>query len=270
MRRGRTLHRLAWVLLALSAASFVGVLGSVLLRGFPDLTWPFLSSWPNEATGGGGILPELINTVVMVGMALLVTAPIGLAVAIYQREYRLKPQPALQHLSATWLAAPTIVVALVVYRVAVGWFHWPVSILTGTLALAAINLPFMVSVAQAAIDGVPDSYRQASLALGASRFETVMRVVLPAAASPLIEGLGMAAARLAGESAALIVTAGVNVSRHVGLFSPGETLAVHIWYIRTEGGTLGRDTASAATGVVLLILVTVLLWMSRRLARWFE
>ncbi|NMP22140.1 ABC transporter permease subunit [Sulfobacillus sp. DSM 109850] len=251
-------------------AGFVLVLASVLLNGWPDLTWHFLSSWPDAAAGGDGILPELINTTVMVGLALVITAPLGLMVAVYQTEYRQRRRPPLERVRGTWLAAPTIVIGLVVYRVAVGWFHWPISLLTGTLALAVINWPFMVSISESALGGVPASYRQASLALGASRFETVVRVVIPAAAAPLIEGLGMAAARMAGESAALIVTAGINVSRHWGLLAPGETLAVHIWYLRTEGLAAGRDAASAATGVVLLTLVTVVLWISRRIARWFE
>ena len=270
MKRGMVWHRVAAVLFAIAAAGFALILGSVLWAGLPDLTWHFLASWPNERTGGGGILPELINTGVMVGLTLVITAPVGLAVAVYRREYRMRRAATLNHLRATLLSAPTIVVGLVVYRVAVGWWHWPVSLLTGCLALAVINWPFMVTVAGEALEGVPQGYREASLALGASRWQTIRRVVIPASLAQLVEGLGMAAARLAGESAALIVTAGVNVSRHWSFWAPGETLAVHIWYIRTEGLVLNRDAAAAATGVTLMVLIAVVLWLSRRIARWLE
>lgn len=270
MGRGRLLHHLSALLALVAGVVFFLILFSLVKTGIGALTWHFLVSWPDQATGGNGIFPELLNTAVMVGLALGVTVPLAMGVAVYQREYRLKPAPSLSRLRSTWLSAPTIVLGLVVYRLVVGWWHWPISLLTGVVALAVINWPFMTTVAAGALDAVPDRYREASLALGATRFETVARVVIPAALGPLIEGVGMAAARLAGESAALIMTAGVNVSRHFGLFSPGETLAVHIWYIRTEGVATNRDSEAAATGIVLLLVITVVLWLSRRVARWFQ
>lgn len=269
-RSGRRWSRVAWGLSGLGVLAFGTLLVSLLVQAWPDLTWRFLATWPNEATGQGGIFPELLNTGVMVGVTLLVTVPLGLGVAIYQHEFRGRSHPGIARLGSTWLSAPTIVIALVVYRLVVGWWHWPVSLATGVVALTIINWPFMVAIAEGALAGVPVRYRLASRALGASRWQTVVRVVMPAALAPIIEGVGMAAARLAGESAALIVTAGVNVSRHWGFWAPGETLAVHIWYIRTEGFHAHRDAAAAATGVVLLLVITVVLWISRRAAKWFE
>ncbi len=267
MGRGRRLYGLSAVLAALGLAGFALVLGSLLKSGLPILTWHFLTS-----SGPGGIGPEILNTAVLCAIALVVTVPLGLMVAVYQGEYlrrRSRRVRELDHLRATLMSAPTIVVALVIYRVAVGWWHWPVSLMTGALALAVINWPFMVAVSRSALASVPDSYREASLALGASRFETVIKVVIPAALGNLIEGIGMSLARLAGESAALIVTAGVNVSQHWSLWGPGETLAVHIWYIRTEGLVSGRDAEAAATGLTLMIGISVVLWLASRAARLF-
>lgn len=267
MVRGRRLFGLSAVLAVLGMAGFVLVLGSLLKSGLPLLTWRFLTS-----SGNVGIGPEILNTVVLCSITMIVTVPLGLLVAVYQGEYlrRLSRRVReLDHLRATLMSAPTIVLALAVYRVAVGWWHWPVSLLTGALALSVINWPFMVTVCRAALSAVPDSYREASLALGASRFETVVRVVIPAALGTLIEGIGMALARLAGESAALIVTTGVNVSQHWSLWGPGETLAVHIWYIRTEGVVSGRDAEAAATGLTLMIGISVVLWLANRVAQLF-
>lgn len=266
MRRGRWLHRLSVLLGLLAAGLFAVILASLLRDGLPSLTWHFLVGRPSAA--GDGVGPELVNTAFMVGAALLVTAPLGLLVAIYQYEYGRggRRRRHVDRLRATLLSAPTIVVALVVYRVAVGWWHWPVSILTGSLALAVINWPLMVTVAGQALASVPDSYREASRALGATRFETAWRVAIPASLNTLVEGWGLAFARLSGEAAALIATAGVNVSHHWSIWGPGETLAVHIWYIRTEGVALNRDAQAAATGVVLMALITVVVWVAGRLA----
>ncbi len=246
---------------------FLAIVASLIQEGLPAISWRFLTGWSTSESIG----PELLNTLVMVGMTLIVTIPLGLMTAIYQEEYHYNPAKkrvaTLSRVRATLLSAPTIVVALVVYRIAVGWWHWPVSVLTGVLTLSVINWPFLATLSAQALRGVPDSYRQASLALGASRLQTTRGVVLPAALGFLVEGWGLAFARLAGESAALIVTAGVNVSRHWSLFGPGETLAVHIWYIRTEGVSLNRGAEAAATGVVLMALIAVVVWAFGRLSR---
>lgn len=270
MRRGRWIHAVSAMLSTLVLIVFGALMVGLVRQGFPDLTWQFLTSAPHGPGHMAGIGSEIINTLVMVSISLLVTAPLGMAIAIFLREYRLfYPKTVLRvnRLRATLLGLPTIVVALVVYRIAVGWWHWPISILTGTLTLCVINWPFMVSVSLEALQSVPDTYREASWALGAGKIETVRRVVVPAGLAVLIDGWGLAAARLAGESAALIMTAGVNVAQRWSFWGPGETLAVHIWYVRTEGSFAQRDVESAATGVTLLVLITIILWLSTRLAR---
>lgn len=266
MKRGNRVHALAAGLGLLTAGFFVLILGSLVKDGLPSITWHFLIG----GVGQGGIGPELWNTVFMSGGALLVSAPLGLLTAIYLREYlhrRSLLAREMSRLEATMLSAPTIVIALIVYRIAVGWWHWPISVLTGVVALTVINWPFTTALSRLALDSVPDSYREASLALGASRFATVVRVVVPAALGVFIDGWGLSFARLAGESAAIIVTAGVNVTRHWSIFGPGATLAVHIWTLRTEGVGLDRDGAAAATGVVLLVLISAVIWVAGRLAR---
>lgn len=266
MRSGRAIHRMFAVLAACAAFLLCLMMLSLLREGLPWLTWRFLVSGAPQ----GGIRPEILNTAVMIGLTLLCTVPIGLGVAMYVREYAKRESRILPQMAETLLSTPSVVVALVVYRVVVGWWHWPISILTGVIALIVINLPFMVTVYIASLKGVPETYREASLALGASRWQTLVKVMIPAARASLIEGTGMAAARLAGESAALIFTAGVNVSRHWTLWGPGETLAVHIWYVRTEGTVAHRDGQAAATGVALMLFIALALWLSRRVARWFE
>ncbi|MCY0898184.1 MAG: ABC transporter permease subunit [Firmicutes bacterium] len=270
MNQGRVLHWFA-LLVALGAAIvFLGLLTDTIREGLPHLTWQFLTTAPDERRGGGGIAPEIVNTVVMVGGALLVTAPLGLVVAIYQAEWqgRVHDGGVIDQVRATWLSVPSVVVGFIVYRVAVAWWHWPLSLATGGLALAVMNWPVMVTVSISALKRVPHAYREASLALGATRFDTVRRVVLPAALAELIDGWGWALARLAGESAALIITAGINVSAHWSVWGPGETLAVYIWYVRTEGVGADAGGVAAATALTLMMFIAVTLWLSGRLADW--
>ncbi|MCY0879006.1 MAG: ABC transporter permease subunit [Firmicutes bacterium] len=270
MRRGRLLHHLAFFVMLGAVLVMAGLLLDVVREGLPHLTWQFLTSAPKERGEGGGIGPEIVNTIVMVGGAMIVTAPLGLLVGMSQVEWR--PPHAVvsvfDQVRATWLSIPSVVLGFLVYRVAIAWWHWPLSVVTGVLALCVMNWPMMVSVAVTALRNVPATYREASWALGATRSQTVRRVVLPAALGELINGWGWAMARLAGESAALIMTAGLNVSTHWSAWGPGETLAVYIWYVRTEGYGARGSGVAAATALTLMLLIALILWVSGRLSDW--
>lgn len=255
MRR-RALTTGLFVLAGVGLALPLSLVAELVARAAPVLSWAFLFTPAREVEPGGGIGPELVNTLVMVGAALLASAPLGLAAAILRVEY-LRPGRWAEALetAATLLAAlPSVVVGLGVFVFLVGSLHWPFSRLTGTAALFVLNVPWVAQTGMAALARVPDSLREASLALGATRFQTVMRVVLPWAWPALATGIGVGVARLLGESAALIFSAGVNAGGG-GIWAPGATLAVHLWYVRTEGLMPDADHVAAATGVVLLALV---------------
>jgi phosphate transport system permease protein len=255
-RRGLTaaLFGLALVGLALP----LGLVVELVVRAVPVLSWRFLLEPARELEPGGGIGPELVNTLVMVGGALATSVPLGLAAAILRVEYlRAGRWGEALETAATLLAAlPSVVVGLGVFVFLVGGLHWPFSRLTGTVALFVLNVPWVAQTAMAALARVPDTLREASLALGATRFQTVVRVVLPWVWPALATGIGIGAARLLGESAALIFSAGVNAGGG-GVWAPGATLAVHLWYVRTEGLMPDADHVAAATGVVLLALVSL-------------
>lgn len=267
---GRIWHGV-FALLAVAALTILGsVVADMAIRGASELSWRFVTSFPGNGTSGG-VWPELVNTLTMVGMAAGITFPLGVAAAIWRVEYReLCRAPAVfDRLTQMYASVPGIVIGLVVYEGLVAAWGWPLSVAAGTVALGLLNWPFAVALARQGLEAVPDTMREASLALGATRAQTVWRAVLPLALPDLVAGFGLATARLMGESAALIVTAGVNVTRHWGLAAPGETLAVHLWYIRTEG-VGARPGEASATGLVLLLLVVAVLWGSRRTAGWIR
>lgn len=257
MGRGRSFYVLAWVLSGIALA----ILGSIVV----DLVTVGIRYLGGTAFRMRWLGMPLLNTLYMVGVAECITIPLAMAAAIARVEYHhVAPRAWLvfDRLTRTFLSIPSIVLGLLVFQFVIGQLGWPISRASGIIALVLFNWPFLIIVFQAALGIPPENLREASFALGATAVQTLGRVVLPMAWSDLIMGLGMSIARLMGESAALIFTAGLNASRQASLFAPGETLAVHLWYIRTEVATVHVDGQAAATGVVLLGAVLVVLGLT--------
>jgi phosphate transport system permease protein len=156
---------------------------------------------------------------------------------------------------------PSIVFGLFGFLLFVNWFGLRVSILSGSLTLALLNLPVLVRVTEVAIRTVPESYWEASLALGSTKWQAIRKVLIPSALPGLITGVTLVAGRALGETAILIFTAGLSVSRFFPDFNPmmmGETLATHLWYVRSEA--VVPDARQIAEGSAALLLIVVFLF----------
>ena len=155
-------------------------------------------------------------------------------------------------------AVPSIVLGLFGMIVFVNFMGLGFSIIGGALTLVLLNLPLLVRVTEEALRGVPQDYREASLALGATKLETILRVVLPSALPGIFTGITLTAGRALGETAILIFTAGTTVSRYMGdtdLLAGGETLAVHLWYLLSTGLVPDRDAIANGIGAVLILMI---------------
>jgi phosphate transport system permease protein len=261
-----------WVLALLAAALLVWVVGGLVLTGWSALSWHFLTALPRHGEAGGGVGPVLVNTVYMVGAALCLSVPVGLGAAVLRVEYVAGSWGRRLEAVANLLASlPSVVVGLGLFSLLVATWHWPFSRLTGIVALTVLNIPWVAASAIAMLRDVPDRLREASLALGATRLQTLTRVILPAILPGLVSGLGVGGARLLGESAALLYTGGVNAAYSAGWnpWAPGATLAVHLFYVRTEGLMPDANRVAAATGIVLLALLALLLAAGHGAARAF-
>lgn len=220
----------------------------------------FLTGKPEQFKEGGGIGPELFNSFYLLVLTLLISVPIALGGAIYLTEYA--PKNRLTHFVKTAIEAlsslPSIVVGLFGFLFFVLQMGWGFSILSGVLALTMFNLPILVRVIQQALEAIPNDQREGGLALGASRWETTIHVLLPAALPAIITGIILSAGRVFGEAAALIYTAGQSApmldftsfdfssaSCPWNVFRPAETLAVHIWKINSEGVVPDLDAVSS-------------------------
>lgn len=260
-----------------------GLLGYILYHGAGALDWHFITAPPETFRSGGGVGPQLFNSFYMLVLTMLFTVPIGLLAGIYMAEYS-RPGKITEtiRLSIEALTSlPSIVVGLFGLLIFVNMTGWGYTLLSGALALTVINLPLVVRISEEALRSVPHELREASLALGADRWQTICFVILPSALPGLITGIIIAAGRVFGEAAALLFTAGMsspaldwsqwwNLS-HPGSplnpFRPAETLAVHIWKVNSEA--LIPDIRRVADGSAALLVCAVVTFniAARALAR---
>lgn len=278
--RALLVDRLMRGVLWLVALAFVAVLAvflvQILVQGWPVLNLSFLTKMPETLDAGGGIKPQLFNSIYLVALSLAVSLPIGVGAGIYLAEYAGQGRGiqfirlCIETLSAT----PSIVLALFGMVVFVQALGWSFSIRAGALTLSLLNIPVLTRVTEMALRGVPRELREAAYGLGATRLQTIWKVLLPSAAPGLLTGVILAAGRAFGESAVLVFTAGTNTSAvfpDFRLTVPGETLAVHLWYI-TSDGTLpdAREIAAGTAAVMILVLLVLNLGvrlLDRRLRR---
>ena len=205
--RARVIDSTMTVVIRGTAVSLVLLLAFIVVKiigaGLPELNLHFLTSPPKALDPGGGIGPQLFNSAYILLLSLLITAPIGMAAGIYLAE--LAPAnrltSALSVATETLATLPSIVVGLFGLLVFVELTHWSFTRLGGALALTVINLPYAVRVTEDALRAVPDALREGSLSVGATRWQTIRRVLLPAALPSLITGLILISGRAFGEAA---------------------------------------------------------------------
>ena len=235
-------------------------LGYILLKGLPVLSASFIFGPSSDVSAGGGVGGQLFNTFYILFLSLLVAAPVAVGAGIYLAEYSARGRLAdLIRLSVECLASvPSIVLGLFGMILFINLMGFGISLGVGAMTLALMNLPIIVRVTEEALKTVPREYREASLALGATKWQTIARVVLPAALPGIVTGVTLTAGRAVGETAILIFTAGTTASRMIPDFSlsaGGETLAVHMWYVMAIGLVPDRVDIANGTGALLILVI---------------
>ncbi len=235
---------------------FVGV------RGFKVISWEFLTQVPRGYMTAGGVAPAIIGTLYLTLGAVICSLPLGLACAVYLCEY--SPRGFIVNIiriSINNLAGvPSIVFGLFGLAVFVKLSGFGVSILSGSLTLGIMILPGIISTSQEALMAVPVSYREASLALGATHWQTIKKVVLPASLPGILTGVILGVGRAAGETAPILFTAATFYTRGYpdSIFSEVMALPYHIYALMTEG-THPEQQTDIAYGCALILLILVLL-----------
>ncbi|MFP4168048.1 MAG: phosphate ABC transporter permease PstA [Desulfonatronovibrionaceae bacterium] len=236
------------------------ILFFIFINGITAINWEFLTQPPRNSMTEGGILPCIIGTFLLSFGSLLVAFPWGVATAIYLSEYaRPGPWMRIVRLGINNLAGvPSVVYGLFGLALFVTVMGMGVSLLAGMFTLGAFILPLIIGTAEEALRSVPQTYREASLGLGATKWQTVYRVVLPAAFPKMLTGLILGLSRVAGETAPIMFTAAVFYTPEMpdSIFSDVMALPYHIYVLATAGTNI-EETRHLQYGTALVLMALV-------------
>ena len=247
----------------INVAALLIFLVFIAVQGISAISWTFLTQPPRAAMTEGGILPAIVGTVYLSIGAILVAFPLGVGTAIYLNEYA--GQGRWVHVIRMGVVnlagVPSVVYGLFGLAFFVIWLGMGVSILAGALTLAAFILPLVIGSSEEALRAVPQVNREASLALGATRWQTIYRVVLPEALPGMITGLILGMSRAAGETAPIMFTAAVFFSREMprSIFDEVMAMPYHIYVLATAGTEIAKTRPlQYGTAMVLMALVLMM------------
>ena len=229
----------------INIAALLGIIGLIVVNAWPAMTWEFLTEPPRDLMTKGGILPCIIGTFCLALGALVIALPLGVASAVYLKEY----------------SQPSVWVTLT--RLSIANLAGVPSIVFGLFGLTFFVVFCIINTTEAALSQIPQDWREASLALGASQRETTLKVVLPNALPGILTGSILALARAAGETAAIMYTGSVffTPKEGVSLFDPVMALPYHIYVLATSGTSI-EATRPLQYGTALVLLILVLLMSS--------
>lgn len=245
------------------------LIGYILYRGIPSLTWNLLSTEPNNLTGNIGILPNILNTLYIIFVAMIIVLPLGVGAAIYLTEYSIsrKLTNLISFAAEILTGIPSILFGLVGMLIFIQIGGLKQGILAGALTLVLMVLPTIISNTRESLLTVPRSYREGALALGSGKWHMIRTVVLPSALDGIITGCILSVGRITSESAALLFTAGFGL-KMIGfvqaLQSSSATLTVALYIYASERGAY--DIAFAIA-IVLMALTLALNLIASKTAK---
>ena len=244
---------------ALTVVVLVFIIVFVLGKGLPGITMEFLFSAPKDMGRAGGIFPTLVGTILLPLLAIALALPLGVGTAVYLTEYtRETRRTRMVRFGTDCLAGiPSIIFGLFgfiffVVGLKMGW-----CLLSGGLTLAIMVLPTIIRTSEEAIRAVPKAYREVSFSLGATRWETVLKVVLPNALPGIVTGVMLGIGRSIGETAAVIFTAGSALRMPASAFDSVRTMSVHFYILAREGISNEKAYATAAVLIISVLLVNL-------------
>ncbi len=250
---------LMWFSAALTCALVLFLIGYILYKGLPNITWELLSTAPSYLSGSIGILPDILNTLYIVLAALVIVLPLGVGAAVYLTEYARSRRltAAIEYAAETLSGIPSIIYGLVGMII---FCKNGTNLFAGALTLVIMNLPTIMRTTQESLKTVPQSYREGALGLGAGKWRMIYTVVLPGCVDGVVTGCILTVGRILGESAALLFTAGFAHALNgiwTGLHSAGATLTVALYVYAKEQGEFGVAFAIAAVLMVLTLLINL-------------
>lgn len=259
---GLVLNILMYTAAAVILLILAGIIGYILYRGVPNITFKLLSSKPSLVRETIGILPNILNTLYIILITLIIVLPIGIGAAVYLNEYakNKKAVSVIELATETLAGIPSIIYGLVGMLVFVQFFSLGTSLIAGALTLVVMTLPTVIRTTQESLKTVPDGLREGALALGSGKWHMIRTVVLPSSIDGIVTGCILSIGRIVGESAALLFTAGM-ANEIISLWQAakpgkaGSTLTVALYMYAKERGEFEIAFAIAA---ILLVITAVI------------
>lgn len=257
-----------WAAGAITALILVMIIIYIMVLGLPYINWDFLITAPQGGLSGeGGISTAIVTTIYLIALTVAMLIIPGIGTAIWLTEYARDNwlTSAIRFAINTLAGVPSIVFGLFGFVLFVTVLHFNFSILSGALTLVCLLLPTLISTTEEAIRAVPPYQREAGLALGATKWQTIAHVILPAALPGIVTGIILCVGRAIGETACLYVTMGGSAAMPTTLLSGGRTLALHVYYLATDTNAFDKAMATAAILIILIVIInTFTNWLSQR------
>ena len=259
---GGTMQALMYFSIFVTCALVLAIIGYVLIKGLPNITWNLLSTKLSYLSNSIGILPDILNTIYIIIACLVVVLPLGVGAAIYLTEYaeNKKLVSVIEYAAETLSGIPSVIYGLVGMLFFCQFLGFQTSLLAGALTLVIMNLPTVMRTTQESLKAVPQSYREGAFGLGAGKWRVIHTVVLPSCVDGIVTGCILSMGRILGESAALLFTAGFAHALNGffdGLTSAGATLTVALYVYAKEQGEFDVAFAIAAILMVLTLLINL-------------
>ena len=249
-----------WLSIGITVALVLFMLGYVLVKGLPNISWELLSTKPSQLRGTIGILPDILNTLYIILATLIFVLPLGVGAAIYLTEYakNKKLVGIIEYAAETLAGIPSIIYGLVGMLLFSNTFGS--GLLAGSLTLVIMNLPTVMRTTQESLKTVPQSYREGAFGLGAGKWRVIRTVVLPGCVDGVITGCILSVGRIVGETAALFYTAGLAHSLNdifTGMMKPGASLSVALYVYAKEYGEFEVAFAIASILMILTLIINL-------------
>lgn len=272
-------QKAAFWIIGLMSTCIIGVLLWILIfiivKGIGVISWDFLTSMPKDGMTEGGILPAIVGTLCLCVGSMIFAFPVGVISGIYLNEYagNGKIVGFIRMMTNNLSAIPSIVFGLFGMSLFVNTLGFGDSIIAGSLTLGILVLPVVIRTTEEALKQIDDSYRLGSLALGASKLQTIFKVVLPMAMPNIITGLILSVGRVSGETAPILFTAAAYFLPKLptSIFDQVMALPYHLYVLATSGTNLEASRSMAfGTALVLVLIVLILNLLANAMRRYFN
>jgi phosphate transport system permease protein len=263
-RKNRIIEKIIFLLIRMGFASVILslfiILGFIISRGFSSISWEFISQMPRKEMTEGGIFPAIVGTFYLMVGSFIFSVPVGIITAIYLSEYaKNKKVVKIIRLGINNLAGvPSVVFGLFGLSLFVVFMGFGTSIIAGSITLLILNLPIIIRSTEEALLVVPETYREASISLGATKWQTIYKIVLPGALPGILTGIMLSMGRAAGETAPIMFTAAAFYTPDLpeSIFSEVMALPYHIYVLATAGTHIqATRPLQYGTAIVLIALV---------------